>query len=519
MKKIGFKQSTKSIVHNSKSQGFTLESALSELIDNSIDAGAKKIKIEKKQQKNQPINGKGTFYTFVIKDDGCGIPYEKLVDVVSTLGYEEEYDVDAISHFGEGLKKAILFLCEQGTITIVSTHNKQKSKVSITPQYNIPYDELITIHESEYSQDENGTEIIITNVYDTNNNSSTLKFLGATYYPAHFRDKEFEIIYIDQNKESKSVEFCDPMYRRKNEKYVRKIEFSEDDENYKPWVNGNYVETVGYLFNAEEWTEKDYNLFDKRTKESGFINSRSGLYLRLGGRYISLGRGVLPSYQPQYYYNRLRIEVNIPKSCLEIFGIQVNKSDFKIDHENPALLEWMKCIKYICGEAQKAKNIPKISEKEEQSLFEDNKVMNDWYKNKGKIKNPLDNDEVKNKIPKEENFPERTESEGTKNRPSGMNYDKNVIEFRYVDFGEMGPRYEGSRHGKKTIISINRAHPYYEKAIKKLDDFSRRIIFSEFYENYLSLNIAQVNYPDTDRNLFLSIPNKINEDFRKIFGS
>jgi hypothetical protein len=519
MRKSGFKQSTKSIVQNSKSNGFTLETAIAELIDNSIDAGAKKIKVKKLPQKNSPTDSKGNYYTFVISDDGKGMSCEKLQDVVSTMGYEETYEVDSISHFGEGLKKAALHLCDQGCITVVSNHSGVESKVIVKPQFDIPFDELIEYYEPKPSKANNGTEITITNVVDTVNNTSTIKFLAATYYPAKFRDKDFQILYYDHHGSETDIEFCDPMYRRKSEKYLRKIEFTEDDDNFKPIVNGDYVETTGYLFNTEEWTEKDFNYFDKRTKDSGFVNSRSGLYVRLGGRYISLGNGFLPSYQTQYYYNRLRIEVEIPKSCIDAFGIQVNKSEFKLNHENPLLSEWMKCIKYICGEAQKEKKISKISDKEEQNIIEDNKILNNWYKNKGKIKNPLENDEIKNTIPQETSFPDKPETENTKNRPSGLVYDKNVIEFRFVEYGELGPRYEGTRSGKKTIISINRAHPYYEKVIKKLDDFSRRVIFAEFYENYLSSTIAQVNYPETDKNIFLTFFGKIDENFRRIWGS
>ena len=501
-----------------KSNGFTLETALAELIDNSIDAGSKKLKINKIKQENRPSKGDGDYYTFIFKDEGRGMSQQELEDIIPTLGYEGNYELDSVGHFGIGGRFALLYLCDKGTITITSVKNNLKTKVVITPQDGVPSDEFITIYESEVTKDQSGTEIIITNVVDTVNKTSTIKFLSATYYPQSTIDKEFIIEFVDHNNETTLIEFCDPMYRKKNEKYVRKITFDEEDETFSCWVNGHFVETTGYLFNSDEWTDKDYNYYDNR-KDKGFVLQRAGLYLRLAGRYISLGNYYFPGYQPQYYLSRLRVEVNIPKECIETFGIQLNKSKVEIDYENPALRDWYKCIKYIISEAQREKKPAKTTVKEEQEVAEHNKIINDLIKNRGKLRNILEDEKVKNLIPKEKTFPDKTEPTTTKNRPTGMVYDKNQFELRLIQGKDTEPRYMGSRHGNKTIISINTGHPHYQKLIRKLEPLGQRAIFLEYYQDYINSMSAQVNFEYLNENFFYEITSKKDEAFRRIYGN
>jgi len=520
MKKIGFRTSAKFTLQLPKSNGFTLETALAELIDNTIDAQAGKVTIKKVKQENTPHDGNGEYFTYTITDDGGGMSYEELENIIPTLGYEGHYENDSVGHFGIGGRFAMLFLCDRGTITLHSVKDKKKTKLIITPQENIPQDEFITLYNSEDTNDKNGVEITITNVLDTNNNSTKEKFLGVTYYPQNSLKKDFEIEFIDQNEDNTRIEFCDPMYRNKSEKYVRKITFDEDDENYSCWVNGHYVETVGYLFNSDEFTDKDYNKYDTR-KDKGFVLSRAGLYIRLGGRYISLGSAYFPGYSPQYYLSRLRIEVNVPKECIETFGIQLNKSKVEINYESPHLRNWYKCIKYIVQQAQSEQKPAKITQKEEQDLADHNRILNDLIKNRGKLKNPLDNENLKKLIPKELNFP-KVEPSSTKNRPTGLIYekhDKNIVEIRYVEGRDTEPRYTGSRHLSKTIISINTGHPHYQKCLRKLDLSGQRAILLEYYFDYIKTTVTQLDFDYLDENLFYEITKQKDEGFRRIYAS
>jgi hypothetical protein len=88
----------------------TLEAALAELVDNSIDAGASHVLIRVVRDGDQLVR-------FLIADDGAGMS-ETEIDVAMTVGGAREYDDGAIGKFGLGLKAASF---SQGrSVTVIS---------------------------------------------------------------------------------------------------------------------------------------------------------------------------------------------------------------------------------------------------------------------------------------------------------------------------------------------------------------------------------------------------------------
>src|SRR5690348_4473333 len=76
----------------------TLEAALAELVDNSIDAGASHALIRFVQRA-------GRLEQLVVVDDGCGMD-NTAIDVAMTVGGERGYHGSEIGRFGFGLKAA-----------------------------------------------------------------------------------------------------------------------------------------------------------------------------------------------------------------------------------------------------------------------------------------------------------------------------------------------------------------------------------------------------------------------------
>lgn len=79
-------------------RGHTLASALADLVDNSVDAGATEVDV-RFVTKNSHIR------SIRISDDGCGMTAEQLERALA-LGRQHEYDAGAMGHFGVGLKGA-----------------------------------------------------------------------------------------------------------------------------------------------------------------------------------------------------------------------------------------------------------------------------------------------------------------------------------------------------------------------------------------------------------------------------
>lgn len=79
-------------------RGHTLASALADLIDNSIDAGASRVNI-------RFVTKKSVIRSIRISDDGCGMTAEQLEQAMA-LGRQHAYNGASIGHFGVGLKGA-----------------------------------------------------------------------------------------------------------------------------------------------------------------------------------------------------------------------------------------------------------------------------------------------------------------------------------------------------------------------------------------------------------------------------
>ncbi|MEJ6555550.1 sigma-70 family RNA polymerase sigma factor [Microbacterium esteraromaticum] len=85
-------------VLNAIGRGHTLASALADLVDNSLDAGANRVGI-------RFVTRNGEVRSIRVADDGCGMTAQQLENAMS-LGRHREYDEGALGHFGVGLKGA-----------------------------------------------------------------------------------------------------------------------------------------------------------------------------------------------------------------------------------------------------------------------------------------------------------------------------------------------------------------------------------------------------------------------------
>src|SRR4051812_35722325 len=94
----------------------TLEAALAELVDNSIDAAASHILIRFVQRS-------GRLDQLVVVDDGTGMD-ESEIDIAMTVGGERRYEAADIGRFGFGLKAASFSQAESLVVLSRSRHQR-----------------------------------------------------------------------------------------------------------------------------------------------------------------------------------------------------------------------------------------------------------------------------------------------------------------------------------------------------------------------------------------------------------
>lgn len=435
-----------------RGSAFTFEGSIAEFVDNAIDAQAKTIIIHPQENRNG-------LYDITIFDDGKGIPADKIYNVFKKLGYGQstDYSSSAISNFGLGAKFAIINLCTKGTSIIESVHNNKRSKVLLNvdgvPQVFSPQVEELKTPEPSY------TKIFIPNVVCSGNQISTLKkFLGCTYYP-HIENGNKLNLKVWHKNEYSQIDFFDPLYRKVSQGTQKN--FSDCEINgYKVYLRGM---TYDYSFPSSELSP-----WDIKQGSSSFAGARSGLYFRLGGRYITLGKGIFASksaQSQQWRRARIRIEVELDRELIPVFGVGFNKSILNLDEDNPSLKPFFNELDPIVAWANKIVmafrkdgDDPELTDEQRQQNEEIEKRLSQRRR-----KHPLDMETLEipeNTEPKPE-IPEKEEPKGTKIRPSGLTYNKDGVEIWLQRQGPDVPCFTYSRINKKLIITFNTDHNFY----------------------------------------------------------
>jgi len=448
--------------------GHTLESSLSELIDNSIDAGATDVKIicPPKSQKSEPV--------IEIWDNGNGMDQEE-IEKIPEIGSERVYEPDDIGFFGIGGTQAILSLSEK-----VIIRSKKKGSDSYTIlEWDIEKDGLDYIIHSEKTTDleKSGTHIkcFSGSKYDKlyRQESTLYKTLGTKYFhlltkEGHKKNSFKKLFSLTINKTI--IEPIDPMYRNDNntiEYEQRSIKMNHSDVVINTYYLGNITEP---------------NLYDSRDN-AGFNVTKSGIYLLYNGRYLNLG-GNWASIKNLHPETRTtRVEVLIPKEAIQEFGIQSNKNEpkFEIDtsHPNKIESEFIKIICEITGWAHsKSKEKDKMRNNSQAVKEDDEKmtsVLNKLLKNKNIKKTPLDDEEILKQIPNS-NSEDDEHSTKTKNRPSDLKYNpqvKRFISFERKSYGESDSFIKLERENKTTKLILNIDHNFYKNFYEKFDETAK----------------------------------------------
>ena len=347
-----------------RAMGFSPQSCTSELIDNSVDAEASGINVYWTRHDG--------LYKLVIKDNGNGVVKNKMREVFTKLGNPEDYTFERVGHFGVGAKAAFINLCEEGTITIISVHDGIESTLVITHKDKKMTNKLT----SKSTNKPTGTTITIENI-DTNMSETQItKICSVMYYPNKVRNPKFALTVNDNN-----IEFIDPMYRKMKDKNIYR-----DTQSFSFLNDDIDIDIVSFMpkFDWDKCSKWDY---DKGKPSLKPFNS--GIYLRLGGRYISLGQQLFPKVTYQTVYQNLRMEITLDKDYLEDFGVQMNKSKIEFDLNDPNMQDFYRMIQKICAEHRRRYNAAsggKINQSEAKSLEDAVKELNKVLKSSGKEK-------------------------------------------------------------------------------------------------------------------------------------
>ena len=149
------------LITSLRDEGYDFVTAAADIIDNSIQAGAKEVNIR--------MEFKGDSSWFLVSDDGNGMSSEELNEAMR-FGTKREYDDDELGKFGLGLKTASISQCRR--LTVASRNRDPNSNIEIR-QLNLDHIretdrwEIQSIPASDYTHilsdplyDQHGTVIL-----------------------------------------------------------------------------------------------------------------------------------------------------------------------------------------------------------------------------------------------------------------------------------------------------------------------------------------------------------------------
>jgi hypothetical protein len=217
--------------------------------------------------------------------------------------------------------------------------------------------------------------------------------------------------------------------------------------------------------------------------------NRSGVFIKIGFRYATIGGSQFIFLSPQMNYNNLRIEIEIPVHHANKF-LQINKSKSQLQKTGMDKLESI--IKEMTREHQ-SRRCPgsPLDVEELKQLDELNNLLNLEVK-KAHTKNLLELIDVANIIPEEPTKPRKEHQGGTKPQPSFKKSD-DWFELKFEDADKFLPHYRATRLNKKLIIHLNNNHPYIYNYLRKLTDIqAQKAEGIKLYSNYIGLSKTRV---------------------------
>lgn len=422
-------------------QGYEIQTALPEHIDNSLDAGATVVKVDYNKELNY----------LSITDNGCGMSSETFIECMN-LGSDRTYQSTDTGQFGVGMKAGALnclnFDLDNCEIKITSCDGNEITKLIWRPKDN-PLELIWDIQLCKSSETFTKVEIFgCKTLYE----SVLKKNLGVIYYPT--LRNEIVKIYVNDTE----IYAVDPLYRDDKKTMTNIIDSKVCDEDVRTFCC--------YIDPTQEKSSWD--------GDRDWSYTKSGVYAIYGHRYIEYGgTSFVKTFDP--WDTRTRIEIVIPKKYTSIFGVKMNKTN-NISLNNEKLEHLRRCIK---DQFNWAKNNRK---KNEPSKIDDEikNETDDIVKNINKVAAALGMLPPKEKVivgPFKAN-PDGKKDKKTSNYKESKPKEVNPYEVRFIMIDSSAVFWQLHIENNKFIISLNENHTFYKKIYYQQDREGKQALLS-----------------------------------------
>ncbi|WP_213572812.1 ATP-binding protein [Rhodococcus sp. USK13] len=326
------------------SQGYGFEVAIADLVDNSIDAGAKDVVIHFLRDGDQLVS-------LLVIDDGDGMTDDGL-DVAMTVGGQRSYGAQALGMFGTGLKSASL--SHASSVTVVSKTKRTRPAGRRWLMERAMADFQCDIVEPDYAQllmDRyancpivwSGTVIRwdgVKNFPQYGGGGQTDRYLHRTINKVGFHLGLYfhRFLMRDNFNITIAVEDVATGIEYMNFGVVPLNPFAYPVSGHPDYPRPFVAElpSVGSVgFDAHVWPPK--STLDEY-KAVGSVMERQGFYFYRHDRLVQAG-GWNNFRQPDQHLALARISIDLPDHSQEVFRLSVKKEGVEMSPEVVAALE------------------------------------------------------------------------------------------------------------------------------------------------------------------------------------
>ncbi len=323
------------LMNSMRSMGYTFEAAISDIIDNSISAGAQNIRIE------FPVDPADCY--IAVCDDGCGMSSEELFQAMKygSNHASNERNENDLGRFGLGLKAASFSQCRR--LTVISKKGGTLAAFSWDLDYiesnkkdgwavaEYAEDEIKELRLMSWFEERQSGTVVIWEVFDfiekstgnvfqelSNYSEITCNYISLIFH--RFLNRDENKIKIQVN--NYDVTGLDPFlteHKKTNPRRRMRIPVTDTKGNER------YVTVQPYVLPFHKDMSKD----DVR-KIGGIENYRTsqGFYIYRNERLIIWGTWF--GRRKDELTKHARVMVDIPNSLDDIWGIDIKKQNAKI---------------------------------------------------------------------------------------------------------------------------------------------------------------------------------------------
>jgi hypothetical protein len=437
--------------------GYDNYSAIADLVDNCIDAGAKTIKILCRIRSGQP--------EILIADDGIGMD-QVILDQAIRLGSLIEKDsASDLGKFGMGLCTASLSLCRETTVLTKAQDEDMLKAVNDVDEIK-RQNEFVSFFGKPTKDDTelfldllgdvpSGT-VVIFRKCDNLQNKTNISAFGNTLSNRLARIFRYFIsadiaLYVND----KRLNAIDPLLWEDHgtERF--------DDSSLKVQISddGKLVEDEIRIKLA---ILPEHPAEGEKAGEYGIKNQ--GFYVLRNNREI-LDSVTLDLFLKHGEFNRFRGEIHFSGTLDKYMTVNFTKRSVTpwqslFDQLSKYLSGQLKTIRARCKRAQRAEtpeHLKEVHEDVEKEIRKKSKLLLVPKAPKEKRESPIPrNGKGKPSIPEPTQIREPRE----KQQPGGFAAN---CEFLTASMGEAGPIYEAEQRGRKIIVKWNSDHPFYKR--------------------------------------------------------